>query len=63
MNAPNKPQAFKPGSATLVRDVKSGRVLPLKGYGSLKGAFALKPGVDLTKPVAAQTLRGSGKRA
>ena len=63
MNAPHTTRTFKNDSALLVRDAKSGRVLPLKGYGSLKGEFAIKPGVDLTKPIAAQTLRGSGKRA
>lgn len=62
MNAPNTPRTFKSGGSSLVRDAKSGRILPLKGYGSLKGEFKVKPGVDLTKPIAAQTLRGSGKR-
>ena len=63
MIRPHHPSAFKADSATMVRDAASGRVLPLMGYGSLKGEFALKRGIDLTKPIAAQTLRKGGKRA
>ena len=63
MNRPIHTKAFKSGSATMVGDGKSGRVLPLVGYGSMKGEFAVKPGIDLCQPIAAQVLRGSGKRA
>lgn len=38
-----------------IRDKRSGKVLPLKGYGSLKGQFSVKPGMDISKPIAAQT--------
>jgi hypothetical protein len=37
-----------------VRDSKSGQVLPLKGYGSMKGRFEVSKGIDLTKPIAEQ---------
>ena len=63
MNAPIHTKRFKSASAAIARDAKSGRVLPLKGYGSMKGEFVVTPGVDLCKPIAPQVLRGSGKRA
>jgi hypothetical protein len=40
-----------------IRDVQSGRELPLKGYGSMKGKFVVKPGVDLSRPIAEQAGR------
>ena len=40
-----------------IRDERSGRELPLKGYGALKGQFAVKPGLDLSKPIAEQAGR------
>ena len=44
-----------------IRDERSGRELPLKGYGALKGRFAVKPGVDLSKPIAAQAAQDPPK--
>ncbi len=44
-----------------IRDERSGRELPLKGYGALKGQFAVKPGVDLAKPIAAQAMQDPPK--
>lgn len=40
-----------------IRDEQSGREFPLKGYGAMKGKFVVKPGMDLSKPIAAQTER------
>lgn len=42
-----------------IRDERSGRELPLKGYGAMKGRFVVKPGVDVSKPIAAQVGRGA----
>lgn len=42
-----------------IRDERSGRELPLKGYGAMKGQFVVKPGVDVSKPIAAQVGRGA----
>jgi hypothetical protein len=47
-------------SAT-VTDKRTGKTLPLRGYGELKGQFTVRKGVDLTKPIseqAKQKLRG-----
>lgn len=44
---------------TTVRDSKSGRLLTLRGSGALKGQLTLKKGVDLTKPIASQAMKGS----
>ena len=45
-----------------IRDERSGRELPLRGYGSMKGKYVVKPGLDVSKPIAAQAERcGSGK--
>ena len=53
-----------PGSGLIVRDPKTGQLLTVKGAGGLKGSsFAIQTGVDLTKPIAEQALRGGAKRA
>ena len=41
-----------------IKDDASGRELPLKGYGSMRGKFVVKPGVDVSKPIAAQVSKG-----
>lgn len=38
-----------------IRDERSGRELTLKGYGSLKGKYVVNPGIDLSKPISAQS--------
>ena len=43
-------------SATIT-DKKTGRTLLLKGYGAMKGEFAVRKGIDLTKPIAAQAAK------
>jgi len=43
------------GKRTTIRDDQSGIMLPLKGYGALKGEYAARHGIDLSKPIAAQT--------
>lgn len=43
------------GSAT-ISDASTGKQLPLKGYGALKGEFEVRKGLDLCKPIAAQVL-------
>lgn len=40
-----------------ITDKESGKTLPLKGYGALKGEYSVKKGIDLSKPIFAQTLR------
>ena len=64
---------LKPGpdGKTTIRNEKTGEVLVLHGYGSMKGKLKLRPGIDLTKPIYAQVLKlearakrkASGKRA
>ncbi len=34
------------------------RVVPL-GYGKLRGRYKVRPGIDLTKPIFEQAVRGS----
>ena len=36
----------------------TGRVVPL-GYGKLRGLYKIRPGIDLTKPIFEQAVRGS----
>lgn len=43
---------------TTVRDPKTGRFLTVRGVGALKGHLALKKGVDLTKPIVSQVMKG-----
>jgi hypothetical protein len=43
----------------VVRDSKSGRFLTVRGAGALKGHLTIKKGLDLTKPIALQALKGS----
>ena len=44
--------------ARTVRDPKTGQVVTVRGVGALKGQLHLKKGVDLTKPIASQALKG-----
>jgi hypothetical protein len=46
-------------SKKIVRDSKSGRYVTVLGAGALKGHLTLKKGLDLTKPIAPQALKGS----
>lgn len=41
-----------------VRNTKTGQLVTVRGVGALKGQMALKKGVDLTKPIASQALKG-----
>ena len=43
----------------VVRDSKSGRFVTVRGAGALKGHLKIKRGLDLTKPIASQALKGS----
>ena len=44
-----------------VRNAKTGKFVTVRGAGSLKGSeFQIKKGVDLTKPIASQTLKRKG---
>lgn len=45
-------------TSTVVRDTKTGRLVTVFGVGALK-SLTLKKGVDLTKPIASQALKGS----
>lgn len=42
----------------VVRDVKSGRLVTVRGAGALKGHLTLNSKVDLTKPIASQAMKG-----
>ena len=46
-------------SEKVVRDSKSGRSVTVRGAGALKGHLTIRKGVDLTKPIASQALKGS----
>lgn len=60
MSLMTKTQPFN--GATVVRDSKSGRFVTVRGAGALKGRLTIAEGIDLTKPIAAQTVKG-GKRS
>jgi hypothetical protein len=45
-------------SEKIVRDSKSGRYVTVRGAGALKGHLTLKKGLDLTKPIASQAMKG-----
>jgi hypothetical protein len=49
-------------SAT-IRSKETGRVYVLKGYGALKGEYAVKKGIDLSKPIAEQAWRLASRKA
>ena len=41
---------------------KPGRAVTVRGAGALKGRLTIEEGVDLTKPIASQVLKGSRRR-
>lgn len=45
-----------------VRDSRTGRFLTVRGVGALKGHLTLKKGIDLTKPIASQMIKGGQSR-
>ncbi|UWU19491.1 hypothetical protein N2599_37305 (plasmid) [Rhizobium sullae] len=48
-------------STATVRNAKTGKFVTVRGAGSLKGSkLKIKKGVDLTKPIASQTLKRKG---
>ena len=47
---------------TVVRDSKSGRFVTVRGAGALRGHLRIKKGLDLTKPIASQAMKGAGRR-
>lgn len=51
------PQSSSIGSCQ-VRNAKTGQLVTVRGMGALKGHLTLQKGVDLTKPVASQALKG-----
>jgi hypothetical protein len=46
------------GAVKTVRNAKTGQFVTVRGVGALKGQLALKKGLDLTKPIASQALKG-----
>lgn len=44
---------------TTVCDTKSGRIVTVRGVGALKGHLTIQKGLDLTKPIASQALKGA----
>lgn len=55
MTEPTKPKRSR--VPTVPSREPTGRVVPL-GYGKLKGRYAVRPGIDLTKPIFEQVVRG-----
>ncbi|WP_407160101.1 hypothetical protein [Bradyrhizobium sp. STM 3557] len=51
------------GSSQTVRNTKTGQFVTVRGVGALKGQLSLKKGVDLTKPIASQALKGGKSSA
>ncbi|WP_026282781.1 hypothetical protein [Rhizobium sp. 2MFCol3.1] len=50
-----------PASVT-VRNSRTGQLVTVKGAGALKGSeLSIKPGLDLTKPIAKQVLKEKPK--
>lgn len=50
-------------TAVTVRSPKTGKFVTVRGAGALKGShLTIKPGVDLTKPIASQALKPLRKR-
>lgn len=47
------------GASQTVRDAKTGQLATVRGVGALTGQLLLKKGIDLTKPIASQALKGS----
>lgn len=45
-------------SVQIVRSARTGQLVTVHGVGALKGQLALNKGIDLTKPIASQALRG-----
>ena len=45
-----------PSTSMAVRDAETGRIVTVRGAGSLKGRLMLRDDIDLTKPIAAQVL-------
>ncbi|WP_213980795.1 hypothetical protein [Sphingomonas sp. dw_22] len=57
------PKEQVPTTQKLVRDSKSGRIVVVRGVGALKGRLSIKKGIDLTKPIASQVMKGSTRKA
>jgi hypothetical protein len=55
-------KAHEEATEKVVRDSKSGRSVVVRGAGALKGHLTLKKDVDLTKPIASQTMKESKAR-
>jgi hypothetical protein len=55
-------KAFSATTEKVVRDAKSGRLVTVRGAGALKGHLKINKGVDLTKPIASQAMKGGTAR-
>jgi hypothetical protein len=49
-------------TSTLVRDPKTGRFQTVRGVGALNGRLMMEKGIDLTKPIASQVMKGGRSR-
>jgi hypothetical protein len=49
-------------AAKVVGASKSGCAVTVRGAGALKGRLTIERGIDLTKPIASQVLKGSRRR-
>jgi hypothetical protein len=47
------------GKRTTIRDEGTGKSLPLKGYGALRGKFVVRDGMNLSKPIAEQAAKSA----
>ncbi len=47
---------------TAVRDPKTGNFQTVRGVGAIKGRLTLEKGIDLTKPIASQVMKGGKTR-
>jgi hypothetical protein len=47
-------------TSAVMTDKKTGKTVVLRGYGALKGEFAVRKGINIVKPIAAQA--GKAKR-
>lgn len=51
------------GSFLTVRNEKTGKDVTIRGVGFLRDSgWTMKPGVDLTKPIASQVLKGARRK-
>jgi len=53
----NSDQGGQASDVAFVSEPGTGRMMPLPGYGALRGSLDLDPRIDLTKPIHEQAVR------